>query len=388
MKLPKKLPLSQKKPADIKQDPYTQSDRMKLIFVAFTVVLTSAILVFTPTLSGVTLLSILITLLLSPFVTALERRGVPRSYSLPIIFITGIIVTVLLGTWAVMNVGTQWEDFRHTAPLYFDLAVHKMEELENKLLQKLPFLPQLKWSETVLDWGQRTGQWFVSHSTHIMGEAIVWLLMVPVFSFILLRDGRKIQKRFYSLIPNRYFETTFMVVSRILVSLSTYLRAKLVEGLLVGMLTFVGLWFLGSNYAGVLGFIAGITNIVPYFGPVMGAVPGIALAVFDPAHQDKLVGMVFVYAVANAIDIAFIFPVLVAQLVNLSPLVLLATVIIGQKYYGFIGMLISIPIATTLKIIFEQIYLILYRSPRKPVGLSLAPSESSVPPSSPSGTSV
>jgi len=79
----------------------------------------------------------------------------------------------------------------------------------------------------------------------------------------------------------------------------------------------------------------------------------------ERAENDPTLG-ILVYLVANMTDLAFIFPILVAKLVNLHPIILIVAVIIGQNYYGLVGMLISIPIAAVIKIIVQEIYSAVY----------------------------
>ncbi|MGZ3699188.1 MAG: AI-2E family transporter, partial [Bdellovibrionota bacterium] len=159
----------------------------------------------------------------------------------------------------------------------------------------------------------------------------------------------------------------FIVSNEIADSISDYLRAKLVEATLVGVLTLGGMLIIGAPYAAVLAVFAGITNIIPYVGPLMGAVPGVLIASFDSTHPHLVWPVVIVYAAANIIDTFVIFPVVVAKLVNLHPLILIAVVAVGQTYYGLVGMLISIPIATAVKVMVGEIYSAVYeqRSSRR-----------------------
>jgi putative permease len=93
---------------------------------------------------------------------------------------------------------------------------------------------------------------------------------------------------------------------------------------------------------------------------VIGAVPGLLVAYFDQGGHTLVWPVAITYIVANVVDTVVIFPLVVAKLVNLHPLLLIAVVAIGQEYYGLIGMLISIPIATACKVIISEIYTAIY----------------------------
>ena len=176
-----------------------------------------------------------------------------------------------------------------------------------------------------------------------------------------MSEGRKIRRGFFQLVPNRFFESVFIVTHGVGSALSDYLRAKLIEAFLVGLITAAGLSLIHAQYAIVLGFWAGVTNILPYIGPILGAVPGLAIAALD-AHGNAgaIWASAMVYGSANMIDAMVIFPGVVAKLVKLPPLVLIASVILGQYYGGIVGMLVSIPIAAAIKVLLSELYVIIY----------------------------
>lgn len=323
-------------------------------------VLTFVLLAQTPSLGVSVLLSIVFAILLSPVVSAVERKGYSRSISLAVIYfilLSGLGIATYLGSVSLIS---QWDDFSRAAPQYFDSTLKRLETYELSWKTQYPFLKNIQAVESLKGFKDKTTGWFLSHGADVLGNFLTLLFLVPIISFVLLKDGRRFRKRFYELVPNRFFETTFMVTHQITASLSDYIRAKLVEALLVGMITAIGLGVIGAPYAFVLAAIAGVTNIVPYVGPLFGAIPGILIIAAAPEHQHLLWPVVAIYLIANIIDTILIFPLLVAKLVNLHPLLLIGVVMIGQEYYGLIGMLISIPLATAVKVIISEIYYFVY----------------------------
>jgi len=321
----------------------------------------TAVFVVTPALSTPTLLSVVITMLMSPLVAALERRGYPRTLSISIIFAAIGVSAVLLGSFAMQAAQSEWDSFREQAPNYFHTSIRKLSDFELFFKKKYAFLANVHPTESLLQWGRETGLWFVNKGPAIMGELLTNLFLAPILIFVMLSEGPAIRKQFFQLVPNRFFEVVFLVTNEISTAISDYIRAKLFEAFLVTVMTTVGLILVKAPYAIVLGLLAGITNIIPYVGPFIGAIPGIAVIVLDPNQADIIWSVVLVYLVANIIDMALIFPLVVAKLVNLHPLVLIAAVAVGGQYYGLIGMLISVPVATAIKVIAQQIYLTVYQ---------------------------
>jgi putative permease len=343
----------------------TRNDLAKLFFLLVVVSGGFAIFAMNPTLSTPTLLAVVCSMLVSPWVASLERRGMSRSSAIGVIFAGIGLVLAGLIFWVAKALQTQWEGFREKAPEHFEAATRSMRLLEDSMKSKYPSLASVNATDAMVKWGADTGAWFAANSGQLVGSLLTWLLLVPILTFVILNDGRTMRRKVFELVPNRFFESFFLVTSQITRGISDYLRAKLVEALLVGLLTTAGLMIVGAPYALVLGAVAGITNILPYVGPVIGAVPAFLVVLFDPASHGLLVPVSLVYVFANVIDIVVIFPIVVANLVNLHPLLLIAVVAIGQQYYGLVGMLISIPIATACKVILSELYAIIYRQSRQ-----------------------
>ena len=339
---------------------YFQRDLAKLACLAAALIGMGALFLFTPGLSTPTLLSGALALLFSPAVSAIERRGYSRGWAILVLFgAAGLALTI--GFSALYRLGSlQWESWRDQAPGYFAGLVQRLRDAESSWQLRFPILHQVKIVDRIIQWGQGTGQWFMVHGAALMGDALSCAFVAPILTFFLLSDGRNIQKRLYQLVPNRYFETTYLIAHEIGSALSGYLRAKMIEALVVGLMVTAGLTIVGAPYAIVLGIVAGLTNVVPYVGPIIGIVPGAAIAALDPSSSHLLWPVLIVYGVANLIDMVVIFPGVVAKLIDLHPLWLIAAVSLGQQYYGLVGMLISIPIASAIKVVLSQVYLTVY----------------------------
>ncbi len=319
--------------------------------------LTSALLIST-------LISIVAVSLVSPLIASLERRGLSRTVSIAILFLCCAATVSLGGVWATQKVARDFESFRQSVPEYTQKTLARLSEYETSLQQEYPFLENADVTEKVTAWAKDTGQWFIQAGPGIMGDLFTCLFIVPILSFFMLKDGFAIRKKFFDLVPNRFFESSFMVLSRMIGGLSDYIRAKLIEAFLVGLMIALPLLLLGAPYAIVQGLVAGVTNIIPYLGPILGAIPGILIVTADPSYGHLLWPVLAIYLVANLIDMAIIFPLLVAKLVDMHPVVLIIAVIAGQQYYGLIGMLISIPVATALKVIAQEIHWMVYEQAR------------------------
>ena len=107
-----------------------------------------------------------------------------------------------------------------------------------------------------------------------------------------------------------------------------------------------------ASYAFLLG--CGATNPIPYLGPVIGAVPGILFAILDPVVPNQLAYVLLIYVAANVVDTVLIFPLVVAKIVNLHPLMVIICVILGSQLFGIVGMIVAVPITSILKILIQE----------------------------------
>jgi putative permease len=331
-------------------------------FLCFLASILAATLLFlgTPALTLPTLCSVALVTLLSPWITTVERRGFSRHVSI-LIVLGGIATVAVLGGWLIAkNWQTEWLDVQENAPAYFSKFVQKLSGLEARLKANHPLFKDINIADQLSNRGNHFGNWIADKGSSLLGEIAGCLFLVPILTFCLLSEGRAIRRKLFQLVPNRFFESVYIVTHGVVSALSDYLRAKMIEAFLVGAMTTIGLAMIGSPYAVVLGLWAGVTNIIPYIGPILGAVPGILFATMGSGGHGLIWETVTIYAIANLIDTLVIFPGIVAKLVNLNPLLLIASVVIGQYYYGIIGMLISIPIAAAIKVVLYEFYLIIY----------------------------
>lgn len=190
----------------------------------------------------------------------------------------------------------------------------------------------------------------------LLGNILEWVLIVPLLLFFMLKDGASFKRLVLKITPNSVFEKFYSIGHQFNKKLGGYMMAKFFEASLLGLMIGCALAITGVDFALILGLIAAVTNIIPYVGPVLGSVPGlvIVLAKYGPGNLFYIV--FFIYLVANIIDLAIIFPILVSKIVDLHPVVVVLSVILGSQYFGLVGMVISIPCAAAVKLIFEEIF--------------------------------
>jgi putative permease len=183
-----------------------------------------------------------------------------------------------------------------------------------------------------------------------------WMLLVPMFLYFFFIERNQFSRRFLESIPNPIFEKSYVLFSQFNTKFGEYIMAKFIEATILGTLVTLGLLLVGFPYPFILGFVAGVTNILPYIGPVIGFVPAFFVAILTKDPNVSMIAMLIVYAVANLIDMLLIFPLLVSKIVNLHPIVVVVSIIIGSQLAGIVGMIVIIPFIAFFKLLFKEIY--------------------------------
>ena len=300
------------------------------------------------------LLGFIISYLVRPMVIPLERAGFSYTQSLVLIFLFGFALLALAGFSAFPALSAQMEGLQKEWPRYFEGLLSLIEGLEQKARTWVNVDINLKnkGEEQLLKYGQiilNNIPNFILHTASI-------LLLSPFLAFFMLKDGYKISRQFMVLVPNSLFEMVLSLQHKINNQLGEFIRARFLEALIVGIVTFAGLSIISFPFAVLLGVFAAVTNLIPYLGPIIGAVPAVLMALVNNYPAWDLFLVVGVYLIAQFIDAGILVPILVARIVNLHPVTVVLLIILGGQFMGILGMIIIIPLANAVKVTFLAVY--------------------------------
>ncbi|SHE89642.1 AI-2E family transporter [Clostridium fallax] len=184
-------------------------------------------------------------------------------------------------------------------------------------------------------------------------ENILSLAVIPVVTYYFLADSALISNKFYLLFPinkRAFLKKMFEHIDKIL---GKFILSQLFLCLIVGVLSFIVLIVLRVEYPLWLSLVNAIANIVPYFGPIFGAVPAVLVALL--ASPSKALYTAFFLLLIQQIEGNLLAPYITASSVRIHPLVIILLLLIGEKLGGFAGMILAIPIGVTIKVIYEDI---------------------------------
>ncbi len=310
---------------------------------------------------------------LSPLVRRFEARGRSRTVGVLALFAAGLTLATLFALIVIPAVANQFAELSGNVQGYLQRASAAIGPaatwVEAKTGVHVPVdLPALQselpgWISKLSPDARATIQEFLSGLfTSGMGFviAIVNLLLVPVFTFYLLRDWEVLLAGASSLIPPRHRERVTRIAGEVDARLSAFVRGQITLCLALGVLYSLGLWLAEIDLAFVVGMTAGILFIIPYFGPAVGLVLALSLAFLKYGVDAHLAYVLGVFFGVQGLEGWVLTPVLVGDKVGLHPMVVMVALIVGGSLMGLWGMLLAIPLAATADVLLRE-WVSLYR---------------------------
>lgn len=179
--------------------------------------------------------------------------------------------------------------------------------------------------------------------------------IIPTVAFFVLKDGAAMRRGILRLVPNRYFEVTLKVSEKVEQNLGAYFRALFIQCTCVGITATVLLWIVGLDYALAIGLFTGLANTIPYFGPAMGFLAGSLAAIVQTGDFSLVIWVLVAMAITQSADNVLFQPIIFSRAARTHPLVILFVVLIFAQLAGIIGMLIAIPLVTTVWVIIREV---------------------------------
>jgi predicted PurR-regulated permease PerM len=181
------------------------------------------------------------------------------------------------------------------------------------------------------------------------------LLIIPVFAFYLLFDMNHIQEGMKELVPHRfrpYAYSRFAEVDRLL---SAFARGQVTVCLILGVFYAIGLSACGEPMGVVVGFVIGFFNLIPFMSYVLGLPLALVLSWVDDQSLTRLLVVAAVFTFGQFVEGNFITPRIVGQSIGLHAVVIMLAVLVGGTLFGFVGMLLAMPVTAALSVFWSDL---------------------------------
>lgn len=297
-----------------------------------------------------------ISYLLYPVVTKLNQFNISKGFAVIIIYLLFFSLMTILFYKSFPVFVHQLQDLSEQLPQSMILY----EKIIYSVYESTSFLPEIV-HDKMDDFIYRIEQSVERQIENILERAanlfdfVITITIIPVLVFYFLKDFIEMKKSLQKLVPEKYFQRIDTMLIAIDESLGGYVRGQLIISSAVMFVTYVIYHTFQLKYALVLAVIMGLMNVIPYFGPIIGTIPAVAVAM---TTSWKLVIVVLVTTlIVQTLENSFLSPYVMGKSVQIHPVLIILTLIIGAEIGGIIGMIIAVPLITIVRAIIVQIYL-------------------------------
>ena len=294
---------------------------------------------------------------MNPLVTHLEKRGAPRGLGTLIIYLGFILAMALLVLYAFPQFLTQLERLAKILP-------QQTTDMQSRLATFYERFTRINIPEPIknaVDNGiEKAQQALIDLVERTLGSApellskLGLIIFVPVVAFYMTMDFPRLKTWFLSWIPERWRSDVLGLMIEIDDNLGSFVRGQLLISAIVGILIAIGLSLIDVDFALIIGLIAGIFNIVPYFGPVIGAAPAIILALLKSPLSAVYVAILFF--IVNQVESSIIGPNILGEHIGLHPVTVIFCIVSGGYLFGFLGIILAVPVTSIIKVTLRYIY--------------------------------
>jgi predicted PurR-regulated permease PerM len=353
--------------------PARTRDPAMLRLVTFAVALTAiaAVLFFARDMLLPLLLGLALAYVLDPAVSWLARRcRGSRAIATALVFCAMVVALTGFLLVVVPLINAQLVEMRQRFPVYrAELEARVVPVLEQAqqaypiqyeaLREKLQSVVQEKWPEMI----RSAFGWLGGVFSSVLGFLLFLLdlIFVPVFAFYLLVDFPKLKEGIRQLVPHAYRAVTIERLGEVDEAVSSYLRGQLLIAMILAAINGIGLTVIGVPMGLVVGIVAGLANMIPYMALVVGLAPALLLCWIEHQSLGRLLAVALVFAGAQMLEGTVLSPKILSKSVNLHPVWVLLSIIVGGRLFGLAGMLVAVPAAAAIQV-FVRHWLATYRA--------------------------
>jgi len=294
--------------------------------------------------------SLILASALDPWVDWMEKRKIPRGIGIIFIYLAMLSVISFIVYSIIPPIIKEASDLVEKFPHYVEKIFYFKESISQYGL-----LDNLRENLGTISSNLRGAAGGVFSTVSGIFGGIFSFFLVLVITFYMVTEENALKKLIWSVVPGSHQVYAMQLVNRMQRKIGLWLRGQLILNFVIFLMTYIGLaWFFKMDYALVLALIAGVTEMVPYLGPILGAVPAVFLA-FTQSPMLGLMVAVFFYII-QLTENNILVPKVMEKTVGLNPIVSISVLMIGFQLAGVMGALLSIPVATAVSVFLEDIF--------------------------------
>ncbi|KRN04190.1 AI-2E family transporter [Holzapfeliella floricola] len=297
--------------------------------------------------------------LMNPVVNFMERKfKVPRIFTIIALLILVLVLVIWIIFTLIPIVQSQIESLLRNWPQIWETSRDTLNNLsQNPKLSSVQqtfeqYADQIQKSissslnESVNNFFNQIGS-----AVNFVSTIFITLVTAPVVLFFMLKDGEKIKQNISKVVPTKYRRSTSELLSEINQSVAAYVRGQLTVAFWVGVMFSIGYVAIGQSYGIILGVLAAVLNLIPYFGTFIALIPSLIIAVCTPPFPDMLIKVLIVFAIEQIVESRVISPMVMGNKMNMHPATTILLLIGASAVGGLFGAIVAIPVYAVTKTI-------------------------------------
>lgn len=329
-----------------------ESSKLNVIKILQYTVLVSAILYFGRMLFIPLGFSLLISCILYPLCSWMEKKKIGRSMAIALamfslfLFLSGIVYLLFL---QIVSFSTEWVGLKIKLENTLDLfTIYLSSNLHISNSQ------QELWIKNIIDNSGAKIISFLSLTFYSLSVYAVLLILIPVLSSLILYHRRQFLASLYLLFPRVEKETVREIAHDVILTYYNFIKGMLVVYLVVGVLNSIGLAILGIPHPVLFGFMASILTFIPYVGIISASLLPISISWIEHNSFWYPMGVILIFTLVQYLESNIIFPMAVSSRLKINTLVTIVAIISGGILWGAAGMILFIPFLGILKLIADR----------------------------------
>ena len=302
--------------------------------------------------------SVIFAYLINPIVNILEKKNIPRFWGVLIIYISFIAIISIISFVFVPNIIREFKNLIVDLPEYINGIYDYINKFYLKYAKNIDNLPPIfqgikdalidnigNVENSIMNSIRR-----ITDSMFSLFSRIITFVTIPILTFYFLKDKDYFKRKVFLAIPKQYRKDTVKIAKEIDRALSEFIRGRLIVAVFVGVSTTLALLLLRVNFAFLIGMLAGIADIIPYFGPVIGIIPAVFFALLE--SPIRALWVIIIFIIIQQVENDIITPKIIGESMGLHPVTVILSLIVGGGLFKIIGMLLAVPAIAVFKIIF------------------------------------
>jgi len=302
--------------------------------------------------------------LLEPFTNYMVRKDINHSLAIIFTLILMLSVSILAISFALPQLLGQITVLKNKLPVIFSQFEHFLTIYSEKLGEFMGL--DFNVSDilvSLLSQSSSLGNTLLVTVSEQVFAITLSMILVPILTYFMLKDFKPLRNRLMNWLPNPNFELGWLIYHRVTRQFQAYTRGVMIQSLIMAIVSSLGYYFIGLDIPVLIGTLTGLLNLIPYLGPLISmALAALVAAAMTPFEPSIMYLAIAVVITAQIVDNIVVIPAVIANAVDLHPVLVITGIIIFGNLFGTIGVILAIPAIAAAKIIYTNLYSDVYNA--------------------------